>query len=852
MNERIKARVEKLAKRLEKAKTHIKKDSHKLKKAERYDTDVKNGLTEAQVLSRIEDGLTNKKPINRTKSYARIIFENVFNFCNTVTILLCVLLVLVGRANETVSSCIILLNMAIGIAQEIKAKWTVGKLSLRVESTCEVIRDGKTATVPSSELVLDDLFLIRSGMQVPVDCEILEGHAEIDESILTGESEAVIKLAGLKALAGSYVVSGEAYARAEKVGKDCYIENIAKVARRVSKPRSNIFSVLDRIIKGITFALIPLAALLFVSTYVSAGASLNDTVVKVAGSVLGMLPIGMFLLTSTALASSVLKLSKKNTLAQDLYSVEMLAMVDTLLLDKTGTITDGKLTVTDELFISEELEAGGLCPAVIINSLLTATKDINPTALAMKAKFEGSDTLEIDTKLPFSSHRKYSAIEYGGKTYVLGAPDYVTASESKALSDFIKENSRLCRRSLLLGVSDGGIDGISKENTRPVYAMALDDNLRDDVKDTLRWFRDNGVDIKIVSGDDPITVSEIALKTGVFEAEKYVNCAGLDDAELEKHAVDSVVLGRVSPEQKSKIVHILQEKGRVVGMIGDGVNDVQALKDADCSISFASANEVARNISRIIMLDSNFKSLPDAVKEGRRVIGNVEKVSALYIMKNLFVMAVSFIYAIIGFFAKDILYPFEPARMLMIEAFVIGVPTFCLALQASKRAVEGDFLKNILKSAFPAGISLVAGVGLILMLTATGAIGFGGVTVGDIEKYKITLAVLTLTFSGFSALFIVSLPKNKFRLAVIGIMTAVSVAALWLENLVFPEEGFFLNIYFITDIVHILWIALGVAFATAVNIGLRKVFSYVDERYGERIGAVYSNFKKRFRRKKTA
>lgn len=816
-------------KKVTKARSKTKRDSLKLKKAERYIADKAVGLTEDKVNERIEDNLTNNKPINRSKSYSRIICENVFNFCNTVTIILVAILIAVGQPNQTVSSCIILLNMAIGIYQEIKAKWTVEKLSLVVESTCEVLRGGQKLNISTKDLVLDDLFYLNSGMQVPVDGIIVDGIAELDESILTGESEVVKKLEGKNVLAGSYMIAGEALVRADRVGKDCYIENVAKIARRVTKPRSNIFNILDRIIKGITIALLPLALLLFISTKVVANASITNTVMQVAGSILGMLPIGMFLLTSTALASSVLKLSKRNTLAQDLYSVEMLAMVDTLLLDKTGTITDGKLLVTDELPLSdEEIDLKS-----IITTLVDSTHDKNPTALALKQKYGNGEKLKVTDVMPFSSGRKSSAVEIDGKiVYCLGAPDFVVEN-SAMLSDFVTLSNKSCKRSLVLARFEGKLSEMNKKEMVPLYAFSLEDKLRDDVKDTLNWFYDNDVDIKIVSGDNPQTVKEIARITGIKNTENCINCSQLSNEELEERVEKTTIFGRVAPEQKSKIVNYLQQKGRVVGMIGDGVNDVQALKEADCSISFASANEVARNISRIILLDSNFKTLPTVVSEGRRVISNVEKVSSLYIMKNLFIMFMTLLFAIITFVVKKDLYPFIPTRMLLIEFFAIGVPTFALALQASNKRVEGNFLRNIMKSCVPAAMSLILGVGLILILMFSGIISMQNIPAEMVKDYQSSLAVITFTMAGFAALFIIALPLNRFRLFVIFSMFILSLLAVILDQILL--DGWFLTIELITDPLHILWVFAGVTLSTVTHILFRKAVGKIDNKWGDKL-----------------
>ncbi|MGI6702151.1 MAG: HAD-IC family P-type ATPase [Christensenellales bacterium] len=812
-------REERVNKKIEKAKSKTKKDSHKLKKADRFYPNILTGLTFAEVESRKADNLTNIKPINRSKSYSRIFLENIFNFCNTVSLILVALLIIIGAWDYTISSCIIFINMAIGISQEIKAKWTVEKLSLVVESTCEVLRDGRYSIISTKDLVLDDLFVLTTGIQVPVDGIIQSGSIEVDESILTGESFSVRKNNAEFVLAGSHIVGGKAIVRADRVGKDCYIENVARVARRVVKPKSNIFHVLDSIIKSITFLLVPLAVLLFISNRLIALNPVNETVIQVSSAILGMLPIGMFLLTSTALAASVLRLSRRNTLAQDLYSIEMLAMVDTLLLDKTGTITDGKLELVDCL----ELNKSDTDIKDIITTMMSATEDKNTTADAIKNHYSGGAILPVRDVLAFSSARKYSAVTLReGKSYALGAPDCMI-NDNARLNEFSDTNSLSCRRTLLLAEIDGNIREIDKCIIKPLYAFALEDRLREDVRDTLKWFSDNDVDIKIVSGDNPKTVSEIALKTGVKDAENYINCSELDDKQLEEAVEKTTVFGRVAPEQKSKIVNMLQKKGRIVGMIGDGVNDVQALKEADCSISFASANEVARNISRIIMLDSNFKTLPGVVGEGRRVISNIEKVSALYIMKNIFVMFMTLMFAIIAFATREAAYPFDTKKMLLIELFVIGVPTFALALQRNNRRVEGNFLRNIMKSCFPAGISLIIGVLLILIINKVN---------GYDRHYSASMAAIALTMAGFSALNIIALPLNKFRLTVVFGMLFVSILGIYLDGKVF--NGTFLDIQLIS-LSDTLWILLSTALATIINIALRKLVQIIDIKYGDKI-----------------
>ncbi len=789
------------------------KDTKKIKNAERYYPDIEMGLTAALVIERTEDRLTNIKDINRSKSYLRIFAENIFTFCNTVTLILIIALILAGAVSDTLSSSIIFMNMFIGIFQEIKAKRAVEKLSFVVENSCEVIRGGIKGEISTKELVLDDIYILRAGMQVPVDSILKKGYIEVDESILTGETAPVKKEKGDLILAGSNVLVGEVTVQAERVGKNCYIQNIAKAAKNVAKPRSNIFKSLDKIIKGISFVLVPLAvfsAFVNYSANLAEGLSTSQTVTltiqRTAASVLGMLPVGMFLLTSFALAAGVLKLSKKNTLAQDLYGIEMLAMVDTLLLDKTGTITTGELQVVD----SKPLLDLDYDYHRIIASMLVATKDCNGTAQGLKHGYNTQEPYEAIDVLPFSSGRKYSAVTFKELgTFCIGAPDYLSEN-SKEVATYSEANSDIGRRTLVLSYAEGNISDIGKTRLVPLLAIALEDTVREDAADTLQWFASNGVDIKIISGDHPRTVSEIAKKTGVLGAEQYLNCAELTAEELEAAIESTTVFGRVSPEQKSLIVKYLQKKGRVVGMVGDGINDVQALKDADCSISFASANEVARNISRIVLIDSKFSSLPGAVAEGRRAICNIQKVAALYIMKNIFTIAFTFIYCCMWK-----VYPFTASQFVLIELFVLGIPTFCFALQPAKRRHEGNFLWNVMRSSIPAGMSLIISVVIVFLIIDA----FGQ---PPTDKYFSTVGIYTLTFAGYSALFIISMPPDKFRLSVIAASLLLFAAAVPLMNWI-NNPGFFS--FGVVDIGwrEVGYIAIGFAVATAVNIAIRLI-----------------------------
>lgn len=820
--------------RLRRARNKKKNGSRSHKNAERFTPDISKGLDGAVVAQRREDNLVNIKPINRAKSYPRIIFENIFSFCNIVTLFLMLLLVCIGAADYALSSSIIIISMVIGIVQEIKAKQSVEKLSLTVESTCTVIRDGEKKEISTKELVLDDIYIAEAGAQVPVDSVIADGYVEVDESILTGESIPVKRTAGENIYAGSIVMEGQAVARADRVGKDCYIESIARAARKVERPKSRIFNSINNFIKVATVILAVLAVILIISERLAAQMddwnSWKDTIITVSSSIIGMIPVGMFVMMSTALAVSVLRLSKHSALPQDLYSVEMLARVDTLLLDKTGTITSGDLEVVDIKTLTE--------PTVDLRDLMCtfteATKDKKSTARALDRKFEGGNVLKFTDALSFSSARKYSAVTLeGGKSYLLGAPEYVTVLSEEA-KEYLSGQSKLGRRSVLLAQFDGPISEAVPEKTVPLDIFILEDSLRTDVRSTLEWFYKNDVDVKIISGDNPETVSNIAAKTGVFNADKWVNCRGLSKEELEEKAEEGVVFGRVSPDQKRDIVRCLQKKGRTVGMIGDGVNDVKALRESDCSISFGSANEVARNISRIILTDNNFSTLPTIVNEGRSVIGNIEKVSALYIMKNIAIMVLTLAFAIAGFVNPAISYPISTKQLLLLEFFVIGVPSLAFAMQkGNARRVTGNFMRNVLKSALPASLALILSVAIIYPL------GMNGVFAAASETYVVSVTGMALTVTGFMCLLIISLPPDKFRLIVAAVMFAVSIAAIYADYYLIgswlgPDETF-LGMVPLESGADAGWLALAAAAGTVVNIAALLAGRYIERKYGDRL-----------------
>ena len=717
---------------------------------QRFDPKLEMGLGYSQVKQRVREHKTNARILNPAKSSLKIIADNVFSFCNIITIILIVLLFIIGENSDTFSSMIIFLNITVGIVQGIKARNAVKKLSFEVDSDFEVIRDCKRVSIPVREIVMDDLVIMRAGSKVPVDGIIREGVIDVDESILTGEANLVKKKEGDMLLSGSHILVGEAIVQAERVGMDSNIQRIGKVVRKLGKPKSKIFYSLDYIIKIISFILVPLAIASFFVNFFATGHSLDNAIKYTAASVLSMLPVGMFFLTSCALAASVLKLSAKNTLVQDLYGVEMLALVDTLLLDKTGTITTGDLRVVSTKVFFEVPNTDR-----ILADLLAGTKDMNSTARALAKEYPDGDPSNIEFALPFYSGRKYSGVVLkNGERYLLGAPEYVSTFEG-AVRDYAHACAEKGKRVVLLSRLDGDILFPDRSKCTPILAIEIEDEIRSDAPATLKWFKDNGVRIMVISGDDPLTVSRIAGRAGVEGSSDYVNCSELSDDELKDALSTHNIFGRVTPEQKSIIVNHLRKEGHTVGMVGDGVNDVQALKGSDCSISFGSANEVARSVSGIVLVDSKFSSLPQVVAEGRRVVCNIEQVASLYFMKNLFTIIMTTIFLCLGR-----LYPFSTSQMLMIELFVLGIPNLFLAMQPNDQIPDGNFLQNVLKRTYPATFSI---------LFAVLAVYFLFYNVFNISpEMRSTVAALTLTGCGFVQLIFNTLPMNKFRSKVIG------------------------------------------------------------------------------------
>ena len=728
---------------------------------ERYSPNISFGLSSEQVLERKTNNLVNNTKQKTSKSYFRIFVDNIFTVFNMLWLVIFAVLVAFKSYENLLFMVVIVLNTAIAIIQEIRSKRTVEKLSLITAPKITVIRDGQEVEILSSEIVLDEIMVLSSGNQIPADCEILEGSVEVNESLLTGESKAIKKQQGNELLAGSFLTSGKCFAKAVKVGNDNYIQSIAKEAKKFKQPNSNLFKDLNKIIKGIGLFILPIGALVFCSNFLwaktaggqaaSSVGSLAESIVGTCGSLIGMIPSGMFLLVSVALTVGVIRLSEKKTLVQDIYSIEMLARSNVLCLDKTGTITDGSMTVKQVKCYGNTTEKE---VDNAISSILAAQPTQNTTSRALSKHF-GTDGVFVMTKnIAFSSDRKYTATSFGKDgTYVIGALDYIKAKASEEIEKDIKNSTITGNRVLVLAYSKNEIEDELLPNNLEVLAIILiEDTIRKDAPETIKWFKDNGVEIKIISGDDPQTVSYIAQRVGVENAEKFINLEGVSLEEVKKLAKNFTVFGRVSPEQKHAIIQSLKEKN-VVAMTGDGVNDTLALKEADCSIAMADGSEVARNISHLVLLNSNFSSLPSVVEEGRRVINNVQKSSTLFFMKTVLAILLS-VFCI----AIQIKYPFQPKNMFLLELFVIGIPSFLLALLPNKKPIKDGFIGYVLRRGIPYGLIMFISVFAVTLLWK-----FNFLSATEMQ----TLATLILTISGFLNLAALCVPYSKYKYLIV-------------------------------------------------------------------------------------
>lgn len=775
---------------------------------ERYNPTFEEGLNDEQVNKRKEEGLANKIVKKNGKSYLRIIIDN---FCTLFNFIYVVIFLLLFTAQQYMISkgvqvstsflkytfvVVVVVNLLIGTIQELKSKRTISKLQLISSPTVKVIRNGEEKDIKNNEVVLDDITVLSSGNEIVTDSILINGEVEVNESQLTGESVPIQKQIGDMLYSGSFIVSGKCNAKVERVGKDNQIEKIAMNAKAYKKPNSQILTSLRTMIKFITVFLIITGVLMVAEGYnfeefqdstsgigywlynnlylgflhkifPLASSNWYDIITSTCTALLGMIPAGLLMMTSGALVLGVIRLSSHQTLVQDIYCVEMLARVDVLCLDKTGTITNGMMRVVN----FEDLQKKKYPIENIISLMNGALKETNATAKALEKYFGSDSNPHFDKIVPFSSDRKYSAVVIGEDSYILGAPEFVLRNGYEKYAKHLAEKANEGYRILCLASTSQDVTKKLTRNPKAICFIYIEDQIREEAEDTIRYFRENGVEVKIISGDNPITVSAVARRVGVRDADNYQSLDGLSDDEVYELATKCTVFGRVKPNQKQIIVKALKASGHTVAMTGDGVNDILALKEADCSVAMASGSDAVRSVAQLVLLDSNFASMPQVVNEGRRAINNVQQVSMLFLVKTFFMLSLVLL-TVLGFFRKltgDTTFPFSTTtQLLMLELFVIGIPSLYLTIQPNTSRISGNFLKNVLKRSLPGVVAIVLAVIFAYLLTSL--CGF------EIKTTK-TIVVLSATFIGLMILYLACKPFNKKK---IGLFVTMLILCLFI------------------------------------------------------------------------
>ena len=728
------------------------------------------GLTDEQVNERIEQGKVNADENPNTRTYKQIVRENTLTFFNFLNLVLLILVLMVGSYKNAFFVGIIIINTLIGIAQEIRAKKTIDKLAILTAKKSIVIREGKKWTVPTEDLVLDDLVCLKTGDQVPADAKVLEGSVEVNESLLTGESDNLPKNVGDELFSGSFVTSGEACCQIIHVGKDNYAAQITSEAKEFKRHNSELKNSLNAILKVISIIIVPLGALLFYKQYYVVGNTFKDSIVSMVAGVLGMIPEGLVLLTSVALTLGALVLANKKTLVQELYCIETLARVDTLCLDKTGTITEGTMCVervepwseasenkdTDEIPTEDEDEPDLHEIENMMANLMYVLKDQNATIDALRKRFPAKSSMTLEHIIPFSSDRKYSgAVFEDNGTYLMGAAQFLFPEGREDILDVCQNYAEEGLRVLVLAHSTQMAERTElPENLEPAALLLLTDVIREEAPDTLQFFDSQEVDLKVISGDDPVTVSAIAKRAGLKNAENYVDATTLETEEqLEEAVAKYSVFGRVTPQQKKEMVQALQKQGHTVAMTGDGVNDVLALKEADCSIAMAQGSDAAKNIANVVLLDSNFASMPHIVNQGRRVVNNIRTAASMFLIKTMFSVMLSLLTI---FFGNA--YPFEPIQMSLISACAVGIPTFLLAQENNYDKIDHTFLRHVFLNAFPAALTITSCVFAVMLVCQN---------VYHSNDMLSTACVLVTGWNYMAALKTVYAPLNTYRKVII-------------------------------------------------------------------------------------
>ncbi len=751
-----------------------------------------NGLTDAQVRQQIEAGNVNIVPDQSAKSVKEIILSNVFTYFNIIFAVLGVLVAITGSFRNLTFLPVVVVNAVIGIVQQLKAKSVLDKLSLLAASEYKVIRNGKEVTVHADDLVLGDIIILEGGKQIPADAVLVEGKLMVSEALLTGEADEIEKTANSELRSGSFVAAGRCYARLTHVGKDSYAAKLMKQAKEIKDKKSEMVNGIDTIVKVAGIVIIPIGIALFCQSFIVNHNSFTESILSMVGAVVGMIPEGLYLLVTAALTLSALRLARSKVLLHDMRSTETLARVDILCVDKTGTITDNKMTVT-ETFAPDGGTVGNDVKQLFARYISTIT-DNNITMTALRDFFGGASALLYEQMMPFSSKQKFSQIITSDTVYRLGAPEFVldggTCEQYRQAMD---ERAQSGLRVIVFAKSE-------TENGpfAPIMFVSIKNNLRPNVEQTFNYFKEQEVGIRVISGDNPVTVSNIAKSAGIENADKYVDMSLVEDKDIADAASKYTIFGRVKPEQKKKLILAFRAQGNKVAMTGDGVNDILAMKEADCSIAMGAGSEAAMQAAQVVLLDSDFSRMVDIISEGRRDINNITRSAVLFLFKNIFSLLLA-LFSIL----TAITYPLSPSQISLISAFNIGIPGFLLALEANIKKQKGRFMKEVVVKSIPAALASFAAIASMVLLGK-----LFNLSASDIGVASTCL----LAIGGFILLLNISRPQNRYRIIVI----AISIAGIVITALCFSD-------LFEIHMVSTQMLILGILFVLAVESVMRNL-----------------------------
>lgn len=783
-----------------------------IEEAERFNPFYMSGLNDNQIKQRQNEGLVNSTDKSVGKTYWEIFRTNLFSSFNILLIVIAAFMIYANVADGNPDTkwhqglfflLILIANSFIGLYQDIKAKNLMKKMKLLTAPKARVIRNDQEEEIDPSEIVLDDVLLIKSGEQITSDGVVLHGSIFVDESLLTGESHHILKQEGDVVYSGTFVISGTAFTRVDKVGADNYIETLSKKAKTLKKNPSHILLALNRLFGGLSILISVMAAAVLITNLAQGSFTSQEAFISIisplSGQLVAMIPSGLYLLTSLTLTTGVISLYRKNANVQDLYSIEMLARADVLCVDKTGTITDGTMKVKEVVSFgkvnNEEINQ-------IVSNICLATGDDNATSRALNDYFKNFVKYDVVVSLPFNSENKYSGASFAsGMTYLIGAIEYMDLDNKDSIIKKSEEYTSKGLRVLALVKGNNLIKNNRYEGKLiPLAFVILEDHIKEDAKETFKWFAENNVEIKVISGDNALTVSEIAKEAGIANAESYISLEGMSLEEVCDIADKYTVFGRVTPEQKETIVLALKQKGKTVAMTGDGVNDILALKRADCSIAMNSGSQAAKNVAHVVLLTNNFATMPEIVAEGRRVINNLERTGSLFLTKTIFAIAMAAIFWVVSLATVNTYsYPFSTRNMSIWEFFTIGVGAFFVALEPNSKPIRKGFLRNVFAKAIPCSIAILIGVGLCYLawgLQATGVMYTGVDSFGYLTETSqgmrtgaTSLAVLTFSILSFVVFLLVCRPLNKYRTIVTISLSAVTLISYILTAIESPEHN---------------------------------------------------------------